>query len=122
MNHFKNKMSAMPAKNRMSAVEGSLQENKMCVVEDSLQEIKISAVEGDNSPNYSASAPHQNHPRHPKPKLKTEIVFRFQSMFTPSKGERPAGKKTTPMRTNMIENKRSNPCSSKARAINLYLV
>lgn len=47
----KNKMSAIPAKNRMSVVEG------------------------DNSPNSSASAPHQNHPPIAKPKSKTEIGF-----------------------------------------------
>jgi len=119
MNHFKNKISAIPAKNKMSAVESSLQEIKMCVVET---KNRMCAVEGDNSPNLCARLRYQNYPHHPKPKSKTEIGFLFQSMFTPSECEQEAGQTATPMQANMIENKRSTPCISKARAINLYLI
>jgi hypothetical protein len=56
-------MSAVETKNRMSVIP---KKNRMSV------------VEGDNSPNSSASKPHQNHPPIPKPKSKTEIGFPIQ--------------------------------------------
>ena len=65
-------MSVTSAKNKMCAVK---KENKMSVVEGSLQENKISVVEGDNSINFEFEKQNQNHPRHSKPKLKTEIGF-----------------------------------------------
>ena len=70
----KNKMSATPAKNRMSVLPSK---NRMC------------AVEGDNSPNSEWLMRHQNSPRHPKSKLKTEIGFGIGISLPHSKHDGP---------------------------------